>query len=253
MTIATKCGARGFASRGCSDPRLRLRALSGAGKTRGFTLIEVVLATLLLAFGILIAFGSVRSAQGSVARADAASRRNEHLRAVQGFLRRQLDAAQPLVMNRDPRTQEVTFLDGDRQSVRFVAPMPGYISRGGPYVQTLRLDHDRLEFAYAMLVDSKPLADDEKLPPELLLEGIVDAHFQYRSLGPDGRIAGWTDSWHRAGEMPLEVRLQLRFRNPGLIWPNFETALPLAFARAQASDVVIEPSLPRPNDNGNVR
>ena len=221
--------------------------------TQGFTLIEVVLATLLLAFGILIAFGSVRSAQGSVARADAASRRNEHLRAVQGFLRRQLDAAQPLVMNRDPRTQEVTFLDGNRQQLRFVAPMPGYLSRGGPYVQTLRLDHDRLEFAYAMLVDSKPLADDAKLPPESLLDGIADAHFQYRSLGPDGRIADWTDSWHRAGEMPLEVRLQLRFRDPRLIWPNFETALPLAFARAQATDVVIDAPRPPPNDNGNVR
>ena len=244
-------------ARGCAAPRLGLRASSRAGgsaaKTRGFTLIEVVLATLLLAFGILIAFASVRSAQGSVARADAASRRNEHLRAVQGFLRRQLDAAQPLVMNRDPRTQEITFLDGDRQQLRFVAPMPGYLSRGGPYVQTLRLDHGRLEFAYAMLVDGKALADDTKLPPEPLLDGIADAHFQYRSLGPDGRIADWADTWHRAGEMPLEVRLLLRFRDPGLVWPNFETALPLAFARAQASDVVIAPTLPPPNDNGDVR
>jgi general secretion pathway protein J len=219
---------------------------------RGFTLIEVVLATLLLAFGILIAFGSVRTAQGSVARADAASRRNEHLRAVQGFLRRQLDAAQPLVMNRDPRTQQVTWLDGDVKQLRFVAPMPGYLSRGGPYVQTLRVDHDRLEFTYAMLVNEKSLADDLKLPPERLLDGIADAHFQYRSLGPDGRIADWTDTWHRAGEMPLEVRLLLRFRDPALIWPNFETALPLAFARAQATDVAID-APPPPNDNGSVR
>ena len=220
---------------------------------RGFSLIEVVLATLLLAFGILIAFSSVRSAQGSIARADAAARRNEHLRAVQGFLRRQLDAAQPLVMNRDPHTQEVTFLDGDRQSLRFVAPMPGYLSRGGPYVQTLLLEHGRLEFEYAMLVDGKPLADDAKLPAEQLLDGVEEAHFQYRSLGPDGRIADWTDNWHHADAMPLEVRLLLRFRDPGLIWPNFETALPLAFARAQASDVVIEPTPPPPNDNGSVR
>jgi general secretion pathway protein J len=245
-------------ARGCSGPRLCLREYSqrggNAAKTRGFTLIEVVLATLLLAFGMLIAFGSVRSAQGSVARAEAAARRNEHLRAVQGFLRRQFEAAQPLVMNRDPRTQEVTFLDGDRKQLRFVAPMPGYLSRGGPYVQTFRLDHDRLEFTYAMLVDEKSLADDLKLPAEPLLDGIADAHFQYRSLGPDGRIADWTDGWHRAGEMPLEVRLLLRFRDPGLVWPNFETALPLAFARAQATDVGIEsPPSSSPNDSGRVR
>jgi general secretion pathway protein J len=226
---------------------------AGQREARGFTLIEVVLATLLLAFGILIAFASVRSAQGSVARADAASRRNEHLRAVQGFLRRQLEAAQPLVMERDPRTQQVTWFDGDHRQLRFVAPMPGYLSRGGPYIQTLRIDHDRLEFSYAMLVDAKPLAEDAKLPPELLLADIADAHFQYRSLGPDGRIADWVDSWHRAGEMPLEVRLSLRFRDRGLVWPNFETALPLAFARAQAADVVGDQPLPPPNDNGDAR
>lgn len=220
---------------------------------RGFTLIEVVLATLLLAFGILIAFGSVRSAQGSVAHADAASRRNEHLRAVQGFLRRQLYTAQPLVMTRDPRTQEIFMFEGEPRQMHFVAPMPGYLSRGGPYVQTLRLNGDRLEFSYAMLVAESSLADDLKLPPERLLDGIADAHFQYRSLGPDGRIADWSDNWHRAGEMPLEVRVLLHFRNAGLVWPNFETALPLAFARAQAADVVTQLAPPPPNDNGDVR
>lgn len=230
----------------------RVSSQSYANTTaRGFTLIEVVLATLLLAFGILIAFASVRSAQGAVARADAASRRNEHLRAVQGFLRRQLQAAQPLVMDRDSRTQEVTVFQGDGRQLRFVAPMPGYLSRGGPYVQTLRLNRDGLEFSYAMLVAEKPLADDLKLPTEPLLDGISDAHFQYRSLGSDGRIADWSDSWRRPGEMPLEVRLLLRFRDAGLIWPNFETALPLAFARAQAADGGIQ--APPPTDSGNVR
>ena len=249
MKPAVPQPARGF----LPAPRHSLAAFSRAGgnaaKTHGFTLIEVVLATLLLAFGILIAFASVRSAQGAVARAEAASRRNEHLRAVQGFLRRQLYAAQPLVMTRDPRTQEVFFFEGDRRQIRFVAPMPGYLSRGGPYVQTLRLDHDRLEFAYAMLVAEKPLVDDQKLAAEELLDNIADAHFQYRSLGPDGRIADWSDNWHRAGEMPLEVRLLLRFRDNALTWPNFETAVPLAFARAQAADVVIQPAPPPPNDN----
>ncbi len=230
----------------------RARGVGGARAARGFTLIEVVLATLLLAFGIAIAFASVRTAQNAVSRSDAASHRSEHLRAVQGFLRHQFYAAQPLVMRRDPLTNQLTFFDGDRKQVQFVAPMPGYLSRGGPYVQTLRIDGQRLIFSYAMLVDDKPLADDAKQPPEVLLEGVADAHFQYRSLGPDGKIADWTDQWHRFNEMPLELRLVLRFRDAALIWPAFETAVPLAFARAQAADVVAEPNVPVPN-NGDVR
>ncbi len=237
-----------------SAPR-RITQVQGGGAARtarGFTLIEVVLATLLLAFGIAIAFASVRSSQGAVARSDAASRRSEHLRAVQSFLRHQFYAAQPLVMRRDPLTNQLTFFDGDRKQVQFVAPMPGYLSRGGPYVQTLRVDGQRLMFSYAMLVDDKPLADDAKQSPEVLLDGVADAHFQYRSLGPDGKIGDWTDQWHRFNEMPLELRLLLRFRDAALIWPDFETAVPLAFARAQAADVVAQPNVPEPN-NGDVR
>ena len=265
MTMLPSCCASQSPRRRASGfspaPRRGLGAFSRAGgsaaQARGFTLIEIILATIVLALGLTIAFASLHTATGSVRRAEAAAARNEHLRAVQGFMYRMLRSAQPLVLSRDPETQGVTFLDGTREQVRFVAAMPGYLSRGGPYVMTLKIAPSnagdggrRLQFAYAMLVDEKPLEDDSKLPPEDLLDGIADAHFEYRGLGPDGEIETWHESWDRVSELPLEIRLQLRFADPSRPWPAFVTGLPLGFARAQAAAVVAPGSILPPRSGG---
>ena len=231
--------------RRCASPASRKRMA-------GFTLIEIILATVLLALGMAIAFASLHAANGSVQRAELAAGRNEHLRAVQSLLYRFLQSAQPLVLARDDMTQQVTFFDGAHDQLHFVAPMPGYLSRGGPYVVTLKLvpsgagdGTQKLQFAYAMLVNEKPLADDDKLPPEELLDGIADAHFEYRGLGQDAKIGDWKTEWKRAAELPVEVRLVLRFADPARPWPAFATALPLGFASAHAETATsgIQPSV----------
>jgi general secretion pathway protein J len=206
----------------------------------GFTLIEIILATLLLSLGLAIAFASIHSANGSVSRAELAAGRNEHLRAVQRLLYRTLQSAQPLILSRDEESQQTIFFTGAHDQVQFVAPMPGYMSRGGPYVVTLKLvpsgaggGTKKLQFAFAMLVNEKPLESDSKLPPEDLLDGIADAHFEYRALAEDSTIGDWKTEWTRAGELPLEIRLVLRFADPAQPWPPFATALPLGFAHAR--------------------
>ena len=238
-------------------PRRGLAAFSRAGgsaaKARGFTLIEIILATLLLALGLAIAFSSIHSANGSVQRAELAAARNEHLRAVQGLLYRTLQAAQPLVLARDEQTQQITYLDGTRDRMQFIAPMPGYLSHGGPYVITLKLvpagtgDATRkLQFAFAMLVDEKPLEQDAKLPPEELLDGIADGHFEYRGLAQDSTIGSWKTEWNRPAELPLEIRLVLRFADPSRSWPPFSTALPLGFAHARPEGATTGALAPAP-------
>jgi general secretion pathway protein J len=213
-----------------------------AARSRGFTLIEIVLATMLLALGLAIAFACLHSASASVQRSELAASRNEHLRAVQGLLYRMLQSAQPLVLDRDPQSQRVSYFKGERDQVQFVASMPGYLSRGGPYALTIRLAPSqdgsgrRLLFSYAMLVKEKPLADDAKQPVEELLTGIADGQFEYRALGSDAKIGRWQSKWERSAELPLQVRLRLRFADPARAWPEFTTALPLGFARARAED-----------------
>ncbi len=235
--------------------RLRHRASQSPRKhASGFTLIEIILATVLLALGLGIAFASLHSANGSVQRAESAAARNEHLRAVQGFLYRTLQSAQPLVLERESGTGQVDFFEGAHDKMQFVAPMPGYLSRGGPHVMTLKLapsnkgdGTQNLQFAYTMLVNEKPLDDDKKLPSEDLLDGIAEAHFDYRGLGQDAKIGDWQSEWKRPSGLPIEVRLVLRFADPKRPWPAFATALPLGFASAHAENATpgIQPPLLR--------
>lgn len=214
---------------------------AGFGGARGFTLIEVVLATLLLALGVSIALASLHTATGTVQRAEAAAARNEHLRAVQALLYRVVQSAQPIVLARQQGTGQGIWFEGKPDRVRFVAPMPGYMSRGGPYVLTLQVvpggkDGSRLQLAFAMLVDEKPLEADTRRPPEALLDGIAQARFEYRGLAQDGTAGTWRSEWTRVAQLPLQVRLVLRFTDASRPWPPFAAVLPLGYAQARPDD-----------------
>src|SRR5690606_4961281 len=63
---------------------------------RGFTLIEVLLATTLLALGLALAFATLRAATATVERGEVIAARSERMRAVDGFLRRRLAQATPI-------------------------------------------------------------------------------------------------------------------------------------------------------------
>src|SRR3546814_8217617 len=98
-----KCRSRPVVS-ACLHPPLRVA---------GFTLIEVLLATALLAFGLGLAIAALRSTTHSVRLSEEEATRTETVRIVQQFLRRQLAAARPTVFSMDPDTLAI-----DRKSTR---------------------------------------------------------------------------------------------------------------------------------------
>lgn len=219
------------------------------GPARGFTLIEMLLATALLAIGMALAFAALRSAMASVERAQGLADRTDEVRAVQRFLRRQLGAARPIQwLPPDASSEdERKALIGEPERIRFAAPMPGYLSFGGPYLQTLRLERGeqglRLVFEHAMLAGEQVL-DDVGRPPQPLLEGIADARFSYRGLDSQGELVDWQDRWDEVSWMPLLVRLELRMADERTHWPPFELELPLAFgAQPAAGNAPRTPSL----------
>ena len=105
----------------------------------GFTLIEMLLAITLLALLIAGAYGGISTAAKAMHAGERAIDRADRLRTAQVFLRTQLSHIVPLTYERDEEENTVHVFDGGAQFMRFVAPMPGYLSRGGPYVETLEL------------------------------------------------------------------------------------------------------------------
>lgn len=205
-------------------------------RPEGFTLIEVLLATSLLAAGMGLAFLTLRGAGVATGRAQTVAADSERLRAVQGFIRRQMAGALPLPVAIDASTGEASLFKADRHELHWVASMPGYLSRGGPYLQTLKLVPDgdglRLEFSFQLLTPDGP-ADPER-PPEVLLRGIADGEFAVRSLDANGRIAPWQGDWAVSAQMPSLFRMRLRLRNESTRFPELVVPLRLGIGYGPA-------------------
>lgn len=226
---------------------------------RGFTLLEVLMALVLLALLLGLAWGSMRTAIQASRAGEALIARTEQARTVHAFLRRQLSQAMPVAFERlEDNGVEMRF-DADADGLRFVAPMPGYLSRGGAHVQTLTLVGSgrgrRLEFNHEQLNGYDPLDPSPERDPVVLIEGIRDGRFEFRDLDESGQLGDWTRDWDMVERLPLMVRLVLEFdRDDPRRWPDFEVTLvsaasgiqPVGFTQRRPRGLTIPgPSRPR--------
>jgi len=201
-------------------------------RASGFTLIEVLVSLSLLAFGLALTFGALRGATQSSERAEQVAQRDERLRAVHGFLRRQLAMSLPIAFEFDQSSGEATLFRASGSKVEFVANMPGYLSRGGPYLQTLSLvrgEHgQQLQFGSQLMTTEGPMKDERA--PEILLDGIREAQFSFRGLDENGRPGSWQPSWAQSSQLPPVIRLKVVFDDPRKHWPDLIIPLRLASA-----------------------
>ena len=145
---------------------------------RGFTLIEVMLAMILVGLIIAIGVGGIRMSRKA---AETGEHRIEAINAVrttQEFLRKQLSRTLPLAFDVDRTEGKNHVFAGDDREVTFVAPMPGYLSKGGPYVQRLALERDRLNFYHRILISE----EEDEAEVVTLLDRIRRGGFEYRGI-----------------------------------------------------------------------
>lgn len=207
---------------------------SRSGRVRGFTLMEILAAMVLLSLLMLAVFSGIRIAMHSVRFGQQFTARTDAVRAAQDFVRRELAQAirQPWGVNDD--RSAIVFTGGPEQ-MQYVAPLPGYLGRLGPQLQTLKLvpendgDGYRLQVSFALLPPdgSKPQPFGK---PQVLLTGIRSGQFSYRGRDRRQRPTDWTERWETSDRTPVLVRLDLKLRHGD--WP-----LMLAPIRVDASAV----------------
>ncbi len=214
-----------------------------ARRARGFTLIEVILATVLLASGLALAFASLRAAGVTATRGEQVAQRDERMRAVGNFLRRRLSSARPIAYALDETTGRQLRFSGDGEQMRFVADLPDYLGRGGPYVHTLRVvrdgDAERIEVDLAMALGGQAIAESPPRPPEVLVEGLEGVRFRYRGMNEDGQLGAWSDAWDMPDTLPLQVSIDLADKD-GRAWPSLVVALPLAGSEGPGQGDVLQ-------------
>ena len=199
-------------------------------RSSGFTLIEVLLATVLLAAGLALGFATVRAAGASAQRGEAIAERNERIRAVSEFLRRRIGGMQGLVFELDPQSGESRRFAGEAESMRFVADLPDYLGRGGPHLHALGVARDGDGFAlqvdFRMVLAGETIEGSRARPPEPLADGLRSVEFAYRGPGKDGKPAPWLYEWEHPEALPAQVRV--RIVDAQGAWPDLVVAPPAA-------------------------
>lgn len=146
---------------------------------------------------------------------------NEDLRAVHGFLRRQLAQVYPLLYE-DQGEREVLFR-GERQALYFAVISPVRGEPGGAYIAGIELRRSprgrQLVYRYW---PARPDPDDPLTPPldapsKVLVEGVDEIELGY--YGKQDGVLAWDKTWNEALHLPSRVRLRLSLRGMG-DWPE---------------------------------
>ncbi len=198
-------------------------------RPHGFTLIEVLLALVLLAAGLALAFATLRSSTAVVARGEDMAQASERMRAVHGYLRARLASAQPIVFATDRGTLRQARFIGTPQRMRFVADLPDYLGYGGPYLHDVTVNDDgRLQVAFAVAQPDASLEDIDLrargLRAERLADGLRAVRFRYRGLDADNRLGPWQDRWETSEMLPLQVKVEMEAVRGGR-WPDLVVTL----------------------------
>jgi len=204
----------------------------------GFTLLELLIAITLLGLILVLLFGGLRLGVRSWDAAQASVDTMNTVRAVEGFLRREMGRAYPYRW-KSGAGQRMAFL-GERDKLSFVAPLPSRIGAGGLYLMSVTVEDDgngkhivwkhlpvsvqMQDFSALEEVSGMALASTE-------LRDVEEAWLSYFGQEKDGAEPRWMDRWEHASRLPQLIRVQVRLRG-GEEWPEFVVAPMLASAVA---------------------
>lgn len=197
-------------------------------RQRGFTLIEVLLATLLLASAIAVTAASVRGIARAQQRSEAALADSSARNAVQTWLRARIAAALPVAFN-EASSGRVLFV-GNQNRMEFVTELPPYPTLTGPVRQVI--EAQPAGAGYLICVSQRPLdaatprcAADEKTT---LARGFSRVAFRYRGRDETGKAGPWLPEWKRRDILPEWIEVQMQSATGTPEWPQLIVRIPVA-------------------------
>lgn len=187
----------------------------------GFTLLELLIGMVLLGLTLTLLFGGLRLGARSWDSGDKRADDSAQLRAMQGFMRRELSLVFPLRWKNEVDTQ--LAFTGSPEALKFVAPLPAQVSGGGLYL--LGLEVEKGDEGQRLIMKRMPvnpavkgfsvLDQGEK---SVLVEQVESVSIAYFGAATAESEPGWQEKWDDPQRLPLLVRIQLKLTD-GRDWP----------------------------------
>jgi general secretion pathway protein J len=198
-------------------------------RQRGFTLLELLIAMVLLSMVLVVVYGSLNTSMKSWDKGNERAELINELRLVQEFVRTQLRQSVTVYRN-DSTDGRVIYFDGRADKIGWVAPMLTYLGRGGLYfvqLDTVGIRDDtvlRMRWYRYHPEDSEEGPDDQsRIEETVLLPHISAFKISYFGAEDVNEEPDWYSRWESKLERPQLVRIE--WDVPGINWPPLVVAL----------------------------
>jgi general secretion pathway protein J len=223
-------------------------------RSRGFTLVELLIALVMLSIITLLLFSGLRLGSRAWEGVETVSERSADLRLALNIIERGLRQARAVELRLEGR--RLTVFTGEPERLEFVAPLAAHVGIPGLYILRLELEDSGTEFPRLMLTrwllhpdvlngegDApawEPLAEasgfgraDDSLDQDLaagaqgrtlLVPAVARFELSYYGVPQGAQAPEWLDEWIDETQLPARVRIELT--TPEQSWPATLVTLP---------------------------
>jgi len=204
---------------------------------RGFTLIEIMIALVLLSMTLLLLFSSLHTANKYWQMGEKTIERNEETRLLSRFIRKRITQAVPMLWIE--KGEKRLLFQGRQNELRFVSTLPAHRGGGGLHILTLKVvvtdSTKQLGLNHRLLdPDAAPFSDPVNVKEFIVIVDDIDTiSLSYFGKTKNDDEARWFDEWESEAYMPQLVRLQVHFQNENNDWPFIDIPIQSSFVRGQ--------------------
>jgi general secretion pathway protein J len=191
----------------------------------GFTLVELLVAIMILTLFMSASMGAVRVASKSWAAGQQRADATEQMRAVAGFLRRQF-AQLPVLTVGEGQKERLAFV-GAGEGVMFVTSAPQYSQGPGLVTYVLRGEIVDGETLLTLRYAAFDPGNDELVLPDrneriVLARDFETIEFRYYGAPKEKDTVEWLDAWPADAEVyPRAIYVRTSSENEDDGWPDF--------------------------------
>jgi general secretion pathway protein J len=189
-------------------------------RSRGFTLLEVMVALMLLSMIMVATMAALRTFANTKATIAQVTNRVDEIRVVSEFLRNTVGAAMPVLREGvmedalEDTTGIGTYFWGDAAQLVWVSRLVAGASLGGVFVMHMTYRDDKLELQWLPYVRSVEGLSWDEVEPRVLVDDVEEFELGYLSaFGGE-----WVDEWAGLAANPVAVRMNIK--SGGKYWPE---------------------------------